>query len=137
MNSAGKAAVSRVFFALSPDERSRSRLSSVADDLAVRLGGRATSKETLHLTLAFVGELRQDRLPDLMAAASDVVQATSEAPAAGVVVLDRMRYWPSGKNAVGRPAIIARQALARSPMSWSAVCSPRAMSSSCGLGLRT
>lgn len=97
MNNVDQAALARVFFALSPDERCRSRLSALADDFAVRLGGRATSKETLHLTLAFVGELRQDRLPDLMAAASDVAQAASGAPAAGVVVLDRLRYWPSGK----------------------------------------
>jgi RNA 2',3'-cyclic 3'-phosphodiesterase len=55
------------------------------------------AKETLHLTLAFVGELRQDRLPDLMAAASDVTQTMGAASAAGLIVLDRLRYWPSGK----------------------------------------
>ena len=97
MSTVGKAEVVRVFFALSPGERSRSCLSAVADDLAVRLGGRAMAKETLHLTLAFVGEVRLDRLPELMAVASDVAQSMSEASAAGLLVLDRLRYWPSGK----------------------------------------
>ena len=97
MNTVGKTEVVRVFFALSPGERCRSRLSAVADDLAVRLGGRAMAKETLHLTLAFVGEVRLDRLPELMAVASDVAQSMSEASAAELVVLDRLRYWPSGK----------------------------------------
>ena len=97
MNTVGKAEVARVFFALSPDQRSRRRLSAVADDLAVRLGGRAMAKETLHLTLAFVGEVRQDRLPELMAVAGEVAQSMSDASAAGLVVLDRLRYWPFGK----------------------------------------
>ena len=97
MNTVGKTEVARIFFALSPGERCRSRLSAVADDLALRLGGRAMAKETLHLTLAFVGEVRLDRLPELMAVASDVAQSMSDASAAGVIVLDRLRYWPSGK----------------------------------------
>ena len=97
MNSVGKTAVARVFFALSPDERCRRRLSAIADDLAARCGGRATSQETLHLTLAFVGELPLDRLSELMAAAGEVAQSTGGASAAGLVVLDRLRYWPSGK----------------------------------------
>ena len=97
MSTVGKAEVVRVFFALSPGERSRSCLSAVADDLAVRLGGRAMAKETLHLTLAFVGEVRLDRLPELMAAASEFTQTIGDASAAGQVVLDRLRYWPSGK----------------------------------------
>ena len=97
MNTVGKTEVVRVFFALSPGERCRTRLSAVADDLAARLGGRAMAKETLHLTLAFVGEVRLDRLPELMAVACDVAQSMSEASAAELVVLDRLRYWPSGK----------------------------------------
>ena len=97
MNTVGKTEVARIFFALSPGERCRSRLSAVADDLALRLGGRAMAKETLHLTLAFVGEVRLDRLPELMAAASDVAQSIGDASAAELLVLDRLRYWPSGK----------------------------------------
>ena len=97
MNTVGKTEVARVFFALSPGERCRSRLSALADDLAVRLGGRTMAKETLHLTLAFVGEVRLDRLPELMAAASEFTQTIGDASAAGQVVLDRLRYWPCGK----------------------------------------
>ena len=97
MKSTGKIEAARVFFALSPDARCRRRLSTIADQLAARCGGSATSKETLHLTLLFVGELPLARLPGLLAAAGDVAQAVGEASAAGLFVLDRLRYWPSGK----------------------------------------
>ena len=97
MESTGKVESARVFFALSPEEHCRRRLSAIADGLAARCGGRATSQEALHLTLVFVGELPLPRLPDLLAAASDVAQAVGEASAAGLFVLDRLRYQPRGK----------------------------------------
>ena len=91
MNVAGHPDVLRVFFALSPDEDCRRCLSAVAEDFAARLGGKAMAP--LHLTLAFVGEVGVDRLPGLMAAASEVAQAM----AGGSIVLDRLRYRPVGK----------------------------------------
>lgn len=95
MDAAEALDVARVFFALSPDPRSRRRLSAVADDLAARLGGKAMAEATLHLTLAFVGAVRTDRLPDLLAAADEVAQATVAARDA--VVLDRLHCRPAAK----------------------------------------
>lgn len=97
MKSTGKVESARVFFALSPDAPCRRRLSAIADELTARCGGRATRQEALHLTLVFVGELPLPRLPDLQAAASEVAQAADEASAAGLFVLDRLRYQPRGK----------------------------------------
>ena len=93
MNAVGKPDGVRVFFALSPGERCRRRLFAVANDFAARLGGKATPKETLHLTLVFAGEVGLDRLPGLRAAASEVAQAT----AGGSIVLDLLHYHPAGK----------------------------------------
>ena len=93
MNVVGTPDVGRVFFALSPGERSRRRLFAVANDFAARLGGRPMPKETLHLTLAFVGEVGRYCLPALLAAAGEVAQAT----AGGSIVLDRLHYHPAGK----------------------------------------
>ncbi|MBS1229536.1 MAG: 2-5 ligase [Proteobacteria bacterium] len=93
MNVVGKPDGARVFFALSPGERCRRRLFAVANDFAARLGGRPMPKETLHLTLVFVGEVGLDRLPGLRAAAGEVAQAT----AGGSVVLNRLHHHPAGK----------------------------------------
>lgn len=92
MSRVGKSDGARVFFALSPGERCRRRLFAVANDLAARLTGKAMPKETLHLTLAFVGEVGLDRLPGLLAAAGEVAPATR----AGSIVLDRLHYRPAG-----------------------------------------
>ena len=93
MSEVGKPDEARVFFALSPGERCRRRLSAVTNDFAARLGGRPMPKETLHLTLVFVGEVGLDRLSVLLAAAGEVAQAT----AGGSIVLDRLHYHPAGK----------------------------------------
>ncbi len=62
----------RVFFALWPDAAVRTSLDAVAGKLHERLGGRRTRPDTLHLTLAFIGEMDSTRLPELMAAAEGV-----------------------------------------------------------------
>ncbi|MFZ2852796.1 MAG: RNA 2',3'-cyclic phosphodiesterase [Rhodocyclaceae bacterium] len=87
----------RVFFALSPDRRCAQRLQLLADDLALRLGGRAMQPETLHLTLAFLGDLPADRLPVLLAlagaVADDARQWAPPGTGSGVLRLDRLAYW--------------------------------------------
>ena len=89
--------LARVFFALWPDPCSRRRLFAVAEDLAARLGGKAMAEETLHLTLVFVGPVRTDRLPDLMAAAGEVAQALAGDSDVRSIVLDRLHCGHSGK----------------------------------------
>ena len=95
MNPAGKPDVARVFFALSPDERCRHRLFAIAGNFALRFGGKAIAPP--HLTLAFVGAVGVDRLPDLMAAASEVAQTMAGAREAGAIVLNRLHCGSSGK----------------------------------------
>jgi RNA 2',3'-cyclic 3'-phosphodiesterase len=65
-------AMARVFFALWPLPEVALQLSAVADSFAKSAGGRATRQETVHLTLAFIGDVPLDRLPDLERAARGV-----------------------------------------------------------------
>lgn len=64
--------MARVFFALWPPPEIARQLSAVADSFAKTAGGRATRQETVHLTLAFIGDVPLDRLPDLERAARGV-----------------------------------------------------------------
>ena len=62
----------RVFFALWPPPEVARQLSAVADSFAQCAGGRATREATVHLTLAFIGDVPLERLPDLERAARQV-----------------------------------------------------------------
>ena len=62
----------RVFFALWPPPEAARQLSAVADSFAQCAGGRATRQATVHLTLAFIGDVALERLPDLERAARSV-----------------------------------------------------------------
>ena len=77
----------RLVFALWPESQVVAELSALAQDAARRWGGRATRPETLHLTLAFLGEVAAERLPAVQEAAAGV-------EAAGFCLnLDRLGYW--------------------------------------------
>ena len=77
----------RVFFALWPSPESARQLAEVAESFATRAGGRVTSQESIHLTLAFIGDVPVDGLPDLERAAREV---RGEAFA---LTLDRLGIW--------------------------------------------
>ncbi|MEJ2175022.1 MAG: RNA 2',3'-cyclic phosphodiesterase, partial [bacterium] len=98
----------RVFFALWPPERSAARLAHWARDLAHDTGGRATRQETIHLTLAFLGEIEAARVDDAIAAARTV-----RAPAHKLLI-EHAEFWPHNRILwVGpqrRPAPMARLA---------------------------
>lgn len=57
----------RLFFALLPDEPTREALARRALQVQRRCGGRRLPTESLHLTLAFLGQVPTDRLPMLAA----------------------------------------------------------------------
>ena len=61
-----------VFFALWPSPEVAQQLSAVADAFAQYAGGRVTHQATVHLTLAFIGDVTLERLPDLERAARNV-----------------------------------------------------------------
>ena len=63
------------------------RLAEIAANAAANFGGRATRCNTIHLTLAFLGEVPESRLAELCALA-DSVQGPSF-----TMVLDRLGYW--------------------------------------------
>jgi 2'-5' RNA ligase len=62
-------------------------LATIARDAAVSFGGRATRRDTIHLTLAFLGNVPEVRLPELSAAARQV-----RAEPFGIHI-DRLGFW--------------------------------------------
>lgn len=80
-------AQARVFFSLWPPPEAAQRLAAVAESVASTAGGRATRRESIHLTLAFLGDVAVERLPDLERVARGV---RGEAFA---LTLDRFAVW--------------------------------------------
>lgn len=79
--------VARVFFALWPPAELAATLAGAAKDFAHQAGGRPSRQETLHLTLAFLGDVPISRLPELQAAAQNVRGPAFE------LTLDRFGLW--------------------------------------------
>ena len=84
---ARRAATARVFFALWPPPEAARKLAAVADSFAQCAGGRPTRQATVHLTLAFLGDVTLERLPDLERAARNVRAETFD------LTLDRFGLW--------------------------------------------
>lgn len=77
----------RLFFALWPEGKTRGILDQAAARLHRRCGGKQTRAETLHLTLAFLGEVPLSRIDRLLEAAGKV-----RAPAFSMK-LTRLGWW--------------------------------------------
>jgi|SRR5687768_9561639 len=60
----------RLFFALWPDAPAAAALADAAAELAALAGGKAVPAAKIHLTLAFLGEVGDDRLEAVRSAAS-------------------------------------------------------------------
>lgn len=78
----------RVFFAVWPSPQTREQLAAVRDMLESPKA-RAVREEDLHLTLAFIGDVPNSRLPALQAAADAVERPTCE------LVLGDFQYFNS------------------------------------------
>lgn len=78
----------RVFFALWPAAAAAGPLAEIARSAASRFGGKPTRQATLHLTLAFLGQVPESRLPSLIAAAAEVRSPSF------ALNIDRLGYWP-------------------------------------------
>lgn len=83
----------RVFFALWPDSATSADLDAAAGKLHALRGGRRTRPETIHLTLVFIGEIEQARLPEVLAAAEGAAVPGFE------LVLDQTHCWRHNKIA--------------------------------------
>lgn len=81
-------AVLRLFFALWPDELTRASLDQTAASLQLSWSGRRMRRESLHLTLAFLGDTPVMRLDTLRQLAATV------AGKAFTLTLDSPGCWP-------------------------------------------
>ena len=81
-------ATARVFFALWPPAAIVELLAGTARSAASQFGGKATRPASIHLTLAFLGEVAESSLPRLVETAAGV----RAAPFA--LQLDTLGYWP-------------------------------------------
>lgn len=78
----------RVFFALWPDPAVAGKLFAAAERAHRRCGGRCTRRETLHLTLAFIGPVDPPSLDRLMKIGGSLAGWPVDA-----LRLDRLGYW--------------------------------------------
>src|SRR5262245_10692763 len=114
----------RLFFALWPDDGVRAGLAGWSRELRLACGGRPTRPENLHLTLAFLGSVADERLPEIERAAGEV------APRAASLVLDTPGFWKHNRIAwagashtpAGLEALVRelREALARARIDFDA-----------------
>lgn len=86
-NEAAAPATLRLFFALWPDDATRDALNRTGKWLHQHWGGRRMREDTLHITLAFLGETLAERLDALVACADSVRTEAFE------LVLDEAGYW--------------------------------------------
>lgn len=77
----------RLFFALWPDVPATERLSGLARDASARWGGSAMRPASLHLTLAFLGEIAEERCSALHVVGEELQLPAFE------FWLDRCAYW--------------------------------------------
>lgn len=81
------AATHRLFFALWPDDDLAARLDRLALAAAQDFGGRPTRRDTLHLTLAFLGDIASSQLPEVLAAGRRVAAAPFS------LQVNRLGFW--------------------------------------------
>jgi 2'-5' RNA ligase len=77
----------RLFFALCPPPAVAEQLAGIADSCAKKFGGKPSRQETIHMTLVFLGEVPDERLPLLIQRAK-MIKATPF-----VINIDCLGYW--------------------------------------------
>ena len=86
-----KPATARLFFALWPSAATAAALAEAEERLHQICGGRRTRTETIHLTLAFLGEVGTERIDDLLALAGEIRAF------AFVLNLTQFGWWPHNR----------------------------------------
>lgn len=96
----------RVFFALWPSVENADRLAAIAADAVAGFGGYAMRRDTIHMTLAFVGEIPEYRLDDLRRVGTEVGGEAFD------MALDRMEHWAHNRllwaGCAGTPPALAK-----------------------------
>jgi RNA 2',3'-cyclic 3'-phosphodiesterase len=77
----------RLFFALWPPDKTVSALAAWAAQAQLLTGGKLTRPESIHLTLAFLGEVAEERVEDAIRAARSVRGARHSLP------IERAKVW--------------------------------------------
>ena len=80
----------RLFFALWPDPGVRARLAELGERARQCCGGRRTTADKLHLTLAFLGDVPTPRVDELVALTQRLTGPE------GTWTLDRLGHFPRG-----------------------------------------
>ena len=88
----------RLFFAFWPDDVTRESLVRACRKAIRGSGGRPVTAANLHVTVAFLGSVPEDRLPALVDAATGLGQVAFE------LCLDRIAHWPRPQVLVARCA---------------------------------
>lgn len=86
----------RLFFGLSLPEEIRRAAAKRADDCRRQIPGRYTLEENYHITLAFLGDVLQERLPDAQQALASVIQNTPSPE----LTLGRTDYFGRQQNGI-------------------------------------
>jgi len=86
----GKAPL-RLFFAVWPEPKLAHRLASWANSAHRTTGGRLTRAESIHLTLAFLGEVPAPRVENAISAALRVPARTC------IMQIDEACFWPHNR----------------------------------------
>ena len=86
----------RLFFALWPPQEIAERLVRIAQLNANYFGGKPTRKDTIHQTLAFLGEVNDERLPPLIQAAKSIGAAPFD------LAIEGLDYWQHNHLIWGR-----------------------------------
>jgi len=81
---------SRLFFALWPDDVARDKVAVLTEHFQGKYGGRAIEKESLHVTLVFLGETPNSYLSTLLAIDANVATPSFN------LTLSRAGYWRNG-----------------------------------------
>jgi 2'-5' RNA ligase len=83
----------RLFFALWPDHRQRDHLRDVVNSVAKTVEGKAVDRRLWHVTLAYIGDFEERRIPEIQAAANRIAVQPFR------LGFDRLEYWARPRTA--------------------------------------
>lgn len=83
----------RLFFALWPDNRQRDQLRDVINSVAKTVEGKSVDRRLWHITLAYVGEFEERRIPELQTLAAQIQVEPFR------LGFDRLEYWARARTA--------------------------------------